>query len=281
MSEDYELRRPADGVPIKAGRAACRSRREALAQLENIARLPFVHRWVAAMPDVHLGIGATVGSVIPTLRRDHPGGGGRGHRLRHDGGADDAQRRATCPTTCAPLRSAIERGGAARPRQARRQGRPRRVGRASRAAIASAWARARAGLRSASPTSTERSRRATTSMHLGTLGTGNHFIELCLDEARRVWVMLHSGSRGVGNRIGSYFIELAKKDMQPAHAQPARRRTSRTSRRAASTSTTTSRRCSWAQEFARDEPRADDGSGARRAARLAALPPFQTRDSRR
>ena len=50
--------------------------------------------------------------------------------------------------------------------------------------------------------------------HLGTLGTGNHFIEVCLDEANRVWFMLHSGSRGVGNRIGSYFIELAKKDMR-------------------------------------------------------------------
>jgi tRNA-splicing ligase RtcB len=50
--------------------------------------------------------------------------------------------------------------------------------------------------------------------HLGTLGTGNHFIEVCLDERDRVWFMLHSGSRGVGNRIGSYFIALAKKDMK-------------------------------------------------------------------
>ena len=50
--------------------------------------------------------------------------------------------------------------------------------------------------------------------HLGTLGTGNHFIEVCLDEADNVWFMLHSGSRGVGNRMGSYFIELARKDMQ-------------------------------------------------------------------
>jgi tRNA-splicing ligase RtcB len=50
--------------------------------------------------------------------------------------------------------------------------------------------------------------------HLGTLGTGNHFIEVCLDEENQVWIMLHSGSRGVGNRIGSYFIELAKEDMR-------------------------------------------------------------------
>ncbi|NNM81015.1 MAG: RtcB family protein, partial [Burkholderiales bacterium] len=50
--------------------------------------------------------------------------------------------------------------------------------------------------------------------HLGTLGTGNHFIEVCLDEAGSVWFMLHSGSRGVGNAIGTFFIELAQKDMQ-------------------------------------------------------------------
>ena len=50
--------------------------------------------------------------------------------------------------------------------------------------------------------------------HVGTLGTGNHFVEVCLDEADRVWIMLHSGSRGIGNRIGSYFIELAKQDMR-------------------------------------------------------------------
>jgi tRNA-splicing ligase RtcB len=50
--------------------------------------------------------------------------------------------------------------------------------------------------------------------HLGTLGTGNHFIEVCLDEGERVWFMLHSGSRGVGNKIGRYFIELAREDMR-------------------------------------------------------------------
>lgn len=53
--------------------------------------------------------------------------------------------------------------------------------------------------------------------HLGTLGTGNHFVEVCLDTEQAVWIMLHSGSRGVGNRVGSYFIELAKKDMLAAH----------------------------------------------------------------
>jgi tRNA-splicing ligase RtcB len=56
--------------------------------------------------------------------------------------------------------------------------------------------------------------RGVSAQHLGTLGTGNHFIELCLDESDRVWFMLHSGSRGVGNRIGSYFIERAREEME-------------------------------------------------------------------
>ena len=66
------------GVPVED---------EAKRQLTNAARLPIVFKHIAAMPDVHFGIGATVGSVIPTLARHHPGRGGRGHRLRHDGRA--------------------------------------------------------------------------------------------------------------------------------------------------------------------------------------------------
>ena len=78
---------------------------------------------------------------------------------------------------------------------------------------------------------------------LGTLGGGNHFIELCLDEDQRVWVMLHSGSRGLGNVLGRYFIAAARKDMQ-RHSSTCRTRISLTSARARSCSTTTSRRCS-------------------------------------
>jgi len=78
--------------------------------------------------------------------------------------------------------------------------------------------------------------------HLGTLGTGNHFIEVCLDEKENVWLLLHSGSRGVGNRFGTFFIELAKNDMRqwiinlPDKDLP-------TCHRAQSTSRTTSARC--------------------------------------
>jgi tRNA-splicing ligase RtcB len=57
-------------------------------------------------------------------------------------------------------------------------------------------------------------RKANHLAHLATLGTGNHFIEVCLDEEDSVWLMLHSGSRGIGNKIGTYFIELAKEDMR-------------------------------------------------------------------
>ena len=179
--------------------------------------------WVAAMPDVHLGIGATVGSVIPTQGRDHPGGGRRRHRLRHDGGADDAARRATCPTTCAPMRTAIERAVPHGRGDHGGKGDTRRVGAIRRAASSRRGRELEPGFERIVDKHPQRSRSATTSMHLGTLGTGNHFIEVCLDEADRVWFMLHSGSRGVGNRIGSYFIELAKEDMRRHIHQPAGR----------------------------------------------------------
>jgi tRNA-splicing ligase RtcB len=171
-------------------------------QLVNISRLPIVHHHVAAMPDVHLGIGATVGSVIPTkkaiipaavgvdigcgmmacrlslqanqldeaslkkvfgqISRDVPVGFGQ-----HPDGRDAAKRFKKSLTRILQKHPGIGK----------------RVGKKSH------WAQ-----------------------QLGSLGGGNHFIEVCLDESDRVWAMLHSGSRGIGNAIGSYFIELAKKD---------------------------------------------------------------------
>jgi tRNA-splicing ligase RtcB (3'-phosphate/5'-hydroxy nucleic acid ligase) len=173
-------------------------------QLVNISKLPVVHHHVAAMPDVHLGIGATVGSVIPTkqaiipaavgvdigcgmmaaqlsltakdldeaalrkvfnqISRDVPVGFGQ-----HSDGRDAARRFKKDLTRIMQKHPGIGK----------------RVGRKSH------WAQ-----------------------QLGTLGGGNHFIEICLDESDRVWVMLHSGSRGIGNAIGTYFIELAKKDAE-------------------------------------------------------------------
>ena len=176
-------------------------------QLVNISRLPIVHHHVAAMPDVHLGIGATVGSVIPTKNAVIPAAVGvdigcgmmacrlslQGNQLeeaslkkvfgqisrdvpvgfgQHSDGRDAAKRFKKSLTRILQKHPGIGK----------------RVGKRSH------WAQ-----------------------QLGTLGGGNHFIEVCLDESNRVWAMLHSGSRGIGNAIGSYFIELAKKDSLRNH----------------------------------------------------------------
>ena len=88
----YNVIQPETGVPIKAWTKGVAIEAVAEKQLRNVARLPFIYKWVAAMPDVHWGIGATVGSVIPTKGAIIPAAVGRGYRLRHDGGADDAER---------------------------------------------------------------------------------------------------------------------------------------------------------------------------------------------
>ena len=200
-----------DEVPIKAWVRGVPVDDGALRQLRNVAQLPFIHRWVAVMPDVHWGIGATVGSVIPT----------RGAIIPAAVGVDigcgmmavqTTMRADQLPDHLGTIRSEIERavphgrthGGRRRDRGAWHQV-PERAARA--------WGELEPGYRRIVERhpSLDRGRHA---QHLGTLGTGNHFIELCLDGADRVWVLLHSGSRGVGNRIGTYFIERAKQDME-------------------------------------------------------------------
>ena len=188
---------------------------EAKRQLINISRMPFIHGWVAAMPDVHLGKGATIGSVVPTLGAVIPaavgvdiGCGMMAVRTSLD--ATDL------PDSLAEVRAAIEKavphGRSARARGNRDKG----AWCAVPDDVALAWKSLSRGF--AALTEQHRVLRNTNNVHhLGTLGTGNHFIEMCLDEHDRVWVMLHSGSRGVGNRIGTHFIELAKKDMQRWH----------------------------------------------------------------
>lgn len=186
---------------------------QARAQLDNMAAMPFIHKHIAIMPDVHWGMGATVGSVIPTIGAIIPaavgvdiGCGMMAHRTTltasdlpdnlhairtaiegrvphgrtDNGGANDRGSWGEAPDTSVArfndMRDALEKIVAKHPK------------------IGQAAARA--------------------DRHVGTLGTGNHFIEVCLDEDDRVWIMLHSGSRGIGNRIGSYFIEMAKQDMR-------------------------------------------------------------------
>ncbi len=207
----YELQPIDGGVPVKRWTRGVPVEDAALEQLSNVARLPIVHRWVAAMPDVHYGIGATVGSVIPTLGAVIPAAVGV------DIGCGMMATRTTLtasqlPDNLARLRGSIER--------AVPHGRGKHGGRGDRgswgnvpAPVGKRWAQLEQGFQriAAKHPAVEKSNHV---VHLGTLGTGNHFIELCVDESERVWIMLHSGSRGVGNRIGTYFIELAKKDME-------------------------------------------------------------------
>ncbi len=201
------------GVPIKAWVRGVAFEESARRQLHNVARLPFVHGWVAAMPDVHFGIGATVGSVIPTVGAVVPAAVGVDigcgmMAVRTSLAAGDL------PESLAGLRSAIERA-VPHGRATRRHGRDPGAWHDAPTPALEAWATLSDGFERI--TSKHRAIRNSNHLaHLGTLGTGNHFIELCLDEAQHVWVMLHSGSRGVGNRIGTYFIELAKKDLREA-----------------------------------------------------------------
>jgi tRNA-splicing ligase RtcB (3'-phosphate/5'-hydroxy nucleic acid ligase) len=208
----YNVIKPEKGVPIKAWTRGVPVEEAAQKQLLNVAQLPFVFKWVAAMPDVHYGIGATVGSVIPTKGAIIPAAVGVDigcgmMAVKTSMTADQL------PDSLHGIRTAIEK--------AVPHGRTDNGGKNDRGA----WSQAPASTLEAWGKLHERFERIVQKYpklnhpqrinHLGTLGTGNHFIEVCLDhEGQNVWFMLHSGSRGVGNRIGTFFIELAKGDMR-------------------------------------------------------------------
>ncbi|ASF44806.1 RtcB family protein [Methylovulum psychrotolerans] len=209
---NYEVTHVSGGVPIKTWTRGVPFEEQAREQLINISRLPFIHKWIAAMPDVHLGKGATVGSVVPTLNAIIPAA--VGVDIGCGMMAVKTEIRAEqLPDSLRDVRHAIER--------AVPHGRDMHPGRRDKGSwhdlpeeIAQVW-----NLQLAEPFSQlcekhKVLKNTNNAKHLGTLGTGNHFIEVCLDESDAVWVMLHSGSRGVGNRIGTHFIELAQKEMQ-------------------------------------------------------------------
>ncbi len=208
---NYELTEVPGGVPIRAWTRGVTFESQARRQLLNIARLPFIHGWVAAMPDVHLGKGATIGSVIPTLGAVIPAAVGVDigcgmMAVRTELSAADL------PDHLHGIRTAIERAvphGRSSGRRKRDVGSwgdvPEVVSRRWKRELADDFER----LCGRHPVLVK----TNNLHHLGTLGTGNHFIELCLDDSDALWAMLHSGSRGVGNRIGTHFIELAKQDM--------------------------------------------------------------------
>ena len=207
---NYELIETS-GVPIKAWTRGVGVEDAARRQLENVARLPIVFHHVAVMPDVHYGIGATVGSVVPTENAIIPAAVGVDigcgmMALETDLSASQL------PDSLKSLRLAIEK--------AVPHGRTSNGGRGDRGAwskLPTAATKAWRELDGEYKQICDKHKRVGDGNdinHLGTLGGGNHFIEVCLDERDKVWFMLHSGSRGVGNRIGSYFIDLAKRDMR-------------------------------------------------------------------
>lgn len=184
---------------------------QALRQLHNIASLPIVHPHVAAMPDVHAGIGATVGSVIPTRGAIIPSAVGVDigcgmNAVRTTLTASDL------PDNLARLRSAIEAEvpvGFEQHEWSRVQG-----SRQARAVRPLGDRLAHIVERHRGIAKMLRQFERTWICQAGTLGGGNHFIEICIDEEQRVWILLHSGSRGIGNVIGRYFIAAAQKDMR-------------------------------------------------------------------
>jgi tRNA-splicing ligase RtcB len=177
----------------------------------NSARLPIVFKHVAVMPDVHFGIGATIGSVIPTFKAIIPAAVG----------VDIGCGMMACKTTLRAEDLPDNLGPLRRPSKAR-AARPRPRPQEWFGARPGAWTQdARRGRHGLGQLVDEfeqlcrdypKLKNTNNHKHLGTLGGGNHFVEVCLDEQGFVWFMLHSGSRGVGNAIGTHFIELAKQD---------------------------------------------------------------------
>ncbi len=216
--------------PIKCWTRGVELEEGAKQQLLNVASLPFIYKHVAVMPDCHQGIGATVGSVIAT----------RGAIVPAAVGVDlscgmIAQRldltAADLPDTLEAVRAAIEIAiphgrtdnggrndqGAWRDDSRLLSTTSHRLPLEQRTHLISLGEELR-GILDRHPKMAPRDASAWT-RQCGTLGTGNHFVEICLDEEQRVWIMLHSGSRGIGNAIGRYFIERAKETMR-AHFIP-------------------------------------------------------------
>jgi len=199
-------------VPIKAFTKGVPVEEAAIGQLRNVANLPFIHKHIAVMPDVHFGFGATVGSVIPTKGAIIPAAVGV------DIGCGMVAIRTGLESTDLPTnlkgwRKAIEKAiptgavkGASHAKGGYAQGHlPSTNSRLWRNKLEKRYDDIVAKHRTVF--------HKNAASQMGTLGGGNHFIEICLDESDRVWLMLHSGSRGPGNAIGRYFTDLAKEEM--------------------------------------------------------------------
>ena len=176
----------------------------AMQQIENLSRLPFIFKHVAVMPDCHFGMGATVGSVIPTNRAIIPAAVGVDIGCGMIA-AKTPLKRADLPDDLADIRKAVEHqvplSAGHYNRSVKKTAKPRIEQLEAKAAeldrldfydkIDKNWRK-----------------------QLGSLGSGNHFIEIVLDEEDYAWAFLHSGSRGVGNRLASHHIKIAKALME-------------------------------------------------------------------
>ena len=207
----YNIIQDSKGVPIKMWTKGVPVDEKSKDQLLKTAQMPFIYKWMAVMPDVHVGIGATIGSVIPTKGAIIPAAVGV------DIGCGMMAARTSLTASDLPdnlhaLRTELERlipHGMTKGRGRRDRG----SWDTPTERVDQAWAEL---VTDFEYICAKHPRLKNTNNHkqLGTLGTGNHFVEICLDEHQQVWIMLHSGSRGVGNAIGNHFIELARKDMQ-------------------------------------------------------------------
>lgn len=197
-----EIKMWTNGVPVEA---------DALKQLINTAKMPFIFKHMAVMPDVHLGKGSTIGSVIPTKGAIIPAAVGVDIgcgmiAVKTSLHANDL------PDNLFAIRTAIEKA-VPHGRTSYQSGNDRGSWKSPPKLVDQHWQQLEGRFKVLTD-KYPRLRNTNNYRHLGTLGTGNHFIELCLDESDNVWVMLHSGSRGVGNAIGTLFIQMAQEDMR-------------------------------------------------------------------
>lgn len=200
-----------NGVPVKMWTNGVPVDPKAVTQLQNTAKMPFIFKHLAVMPDVHVGKGSTIGSVIPTKGAIIPAAVG----VDIGCGMIAVKTSLTAsdlPDSLQNIRFAIE-SAVPHGRTTHRHGRDKGAWHRTPDIVDTHWAHLDEEFKRICD-KYPKLRGTNHYNHLGTLGTGNHFIELCLDEQDRVWVMLHSGSRGVGNAIGNLFITLAQKDMQ-------------------------------------------------------------------
>lgn len=207
----WQLLEVANGKPIKLWTEGVPVENEARKQLMNTAKMPFIFKHLAVMPDVHLGKGSTIGSVIPTVGAIIPAAVG----VDIGCGMIAARTSLTAsdlPDNLAGLRSAIEKA-VPHGRTVTRGGRDKGSWQDVPQQADNAWGALAPRFKAITDKYPKLSK-TNNRQHLGTLGGGNHFVEVCLDEANRVWFMLHSGSRGVGNAIGNLFIHMAQDDMR-------------------------------------------------------------------